>query len=165
MESKKVRIALIGATGACGKEVVRHARKDPRVSELILVVRRSLDEWKTGEFTPKLTIVCKENFDDFEDIKDKLEGVDAFVCCLGTRVGTGEENFIRVDYQYPLNFATFAKQHGIPHYGLLTSTGSNENSCLLYPRTKGRAENDIRALQIPSYTIYQPGFILDREND
>jgi hypothetical protein len=34
-----------------------------------------------------------------------LKGVDAFLCCLGSRVGTGEANFRKIDYQYPLDFA------------------------------------------------------------
>ena len=48
--STKVKVALIGATGAIGKEIVRHAKKDPRISELCLVVRKRLEEWKDEDF-------------------------------------------------------------------------------------------------------------------
>ena len=48
--SKKVKVALIGATGAIGKEIVRHAQKDSRIEELCLVVRKRLDEWKDSDF-------------------------------------------------------------------------------------------------------------------
>lgn len=48
--SNKVKIALIGATGAIGKEIVKHAKNDPRIEELCLVVRRRLEEWKDEDF-------------------------------------------------------------------------------------------------------------------
>lgn len=40
-----LKIAILGATGAIGKEIVHYAKNDNRVGELILIVRRTLDEW------------------------------------------------------------------------------------------------------------------------
>ena len=48
-QTQKVKIALIGASGAIGKEIVRHAKNDDRIEELALVVRKRLDEWKDEE--------------------------------------------------------------------------------------------------------------------
>ena len=67
-----------------------------------------MDEWRPEEFTPKLTILAMENFDSFEQVKPQLLGVDAFLCCLGTRVKVGEETFVKVDYTYPIEFAKLA---------------------------------------------------------
>ena len=47
---------------------------------------------------PKLTIFKKPDFDSFDDVKGQLEGVDIFLCTLGTRVKVGEELFRKVDY-------------------------------------------------------------------
>ena len=52
----------------------------------------------------------KENFDSFEDTKESLKGVDAFLCTLGTRVNTGDANFRKVDFEYPLQFAILARE-------------------------------------------------------
>ena len=52
-----VRIALIGATGAVGKEIVQFAKQNPHIAELILIVRRSLEEWNAEDFKCKLTII------------------------------------------------------------------------------------------------------------
>ena len=57
VESTKYRIALIGATGAIGREIVQHIKTDTRFSEVILLCRKPLEEWKPQEFTPKLTIL------------------------------------------------------------------------------------------------------------
>ena len=43
--SQGKKIAIIGATGAVGREIVRHARLRDDVAELALIVRRSLPEW------------------------------------------------------------------------------------------------------------------------
>jgi hypothetical protein len=68
-------------------------------------VRKRLEEWKEEEFKCKLVVIERENFDNLEELKDHFSGYDALLCTLGTRVKTGEANFIKVDYQYPLNFA------------------------------------------------------------
>ena len=119
-EKSGLRVAIIGASGAIGKEIVDYLKKDSRFSEVILLVRKQLDEWKPEDFIPKLTVILKENFDSFDDVKDHLVGVDAFLCTLGTRVKVGDELFIKVDYQYPLNFSTLAKHLEVKHYGLLS---------------------------------------------
>ncbi len=131
---------MIGATGAIGREIVDYIKQDSRFSEVILLCRRPLAEWKPEEFKPTLTIVEMENFDSFDSCKERLRNVDAFLCCLGTRVKVGEENFIRVDYKYPLEFAKLSLELNAKHYGLLSSNGASSTSLLLYMRTKGRVE-------------------------
>ncbi len=89
-----LKIALIGATGAVGKEIVRLCKNDSRISEIALVVRRTLDEWKEEEFTPKLRFIVKEDFSNMDAIKEELAGYHAFLCSLGSRVGRGETEFV-----------------------------------------------------------------------
>ncbi len=97
-QPQKVKLALIGATGAIGKEIVKHAKKDPRIEELCLVVRKRLEEWKDDDFLCKLKVISMENFDDMSTLKQELQGYDALLCTLGTRVKVGEELFKKVDY-------------------------------------------------------------------
>ena len=150
IQNTKVRIAILGATGAIGKEIVDAAKQSTHVEELFLIVRRPLEEWKQEDFTPKLTILQKENFDDFSDIREQLEGkVDACLCTLGARTKNGKEQFVLVDYTYPLNFAQFAKEINVPHFGLLTSAGAKASSMFLYMKTKGQVEDAVKALDLP----------------
>eukprot|EP00347_Sterkiella_histriomuscorum_P007746 403347714 len=160
-----LKIALIGATGAIGKEIVKHAQNDERISELALIVRKRLEEWKDEDFKCKLTVLEYENYDDMSKMENDLEGYDAFMCTLGTRTKTGAENFKKVDYTYPLEFAKLAQKLNIPHYGLLTSMGANHRSQFLYMRTKGEVENAIKALNLDNLNIYRPGVLLNRDND
>ena len=137
---------------------------------MALFVRRVLPEWQEGDFAKpenqsKFKFVVCENFDDLTAHQEAVAGYDAFICTLGSRVGTGEENFRKVDQIYPTNFAKLAKQVGAPYYGLCTSQGANANSWFLYMRVKGQVENDLINLKLPQLDIYQPGLIEDRDND
>ena len=66
--STQYRVALIGSNGAIGREICDHIKKDSRFSEVILLCRKPLEEWKAEEWTPKLTIIQMENFDSFENV-------------------------------------------------------------------------------------------------
>ena len=123
MESKavKVKVALIGATGAIGKEVVRWAKNDERLEEICLVVRKRLDEWKDEDFKCKLKVIQMDSFEDMSALKTELKGYNAFLCTLGSLIKTGEENFKKVDYHYPLGFANVGLECGATYYGLLSA--------------------------------------------
>ena len=67
--SSKYKIALIGATGAIGKEIIKWAKGDERISELALIVRKKPEEWKNEDFKANLVVIERENFDDLSDLK------------------------------------------------------------------------------------------------
>ena len=79
-------------------------------------------------------------------LKNELVGYDAMLCTLGSRVGTGRDNYRKVDYHYPLQFAKIGLEVGAKYYGLLSSVGANASSCMLYTRTKGEVERDMQKL-------------------
>eukprot|EP00128_Syssomonas_multiformis_P017110 Colp12_sorted_trinity150504_noHs@3773 len=54
-----------------------------------------------------------------------------------------------------------AKSHGVQQFQIVTSVGSNPNSWFLYPKTKGEAEEAVKALKFTYTDIYRPG-LLDR---
>ncbi len=163
--TKKLKVAIIGATGAIGKEIIRCAKQEDRISELALIVRTPLEEWDQEHFKPKLNIIRMESFDDMSSLKHQLEGYDAFICTLGTRTKYGTEIFTKVDYTYPLEFGKLGKELGIKYYGLLTSTGGKTNSIFLYMRIKGEVERDVKELNLPCLAVMKPGFLENRLRD
>ena len=106
-----------------------------------------------------------ENFDDLSPLKSELQGYDAFLCTLGSRVKVGEEQFKKVDYHYPINFGKVGLECGAHYYGLLSSTGAKASSWFLYMRTKGEVERDIAKLGYPHLAIHRPGLLTNRDND
>ena len=43
--TNKYTIAILGATGALGRELVKNAMTNGYISEVFVIVRRSLKEW------------------------------------------------------------------------------------------------------------------------
>ena len=69
-----------------------------------------------------------ENFDNLASLEEELKGYDSFLCTLGSRTKMGKEEFYKVDFTYPLEFAKLAQKVNAHHYGLLTSMGANSSS-------------------------------------
>jgi len=60
--------------------------------------------------------------------------------------------------------AEITKNNKIPHYLLVSSMGASRTSCLLYPRTKGEVEEELKEKKLPLLTIFRPGLIANRNN-
>ncbi len=122
---------------------------DDRIGELALVVRRRLPEWKDEDFKCKLRILQLDSFENLASLKEELQGYHSLMCTLGTRTKVGEEEFKKVDFTYPLEFAKLGLECGAIHYGLLTSKGADHKSMFLYMRTKGQVEEECKKLGYP----------------
>jgi aspartate-semialdehyde dehydrogenase len=118
--TNKYTIAILGATGALGRELVKNAMTNGYISEVFVIVRRRLKEWdkylenEGVNNGTKFNIIVKDSFDDLKDLEPKLVDCNAFYCCVGSRLKkVGEEEFWKVDFQYPMNFALLAKELSI----------------------------------------------------
>lgn len=105
------------------------------------------------------------DMDNMNSISDKFKGNDIAFCCLGTtRADAGSpEAFMKVDYDYVVNFATLSKDAGIEDFHVVSSTMTSPNSWFLYPRTKGLMEKKCQEIGFKNLVIYKPG-LLKRDN-
>ena len=82
MERTKLKMALIGCTGAIGKEIVKYAM-DPKygaeVGEMTLICRTVFEDWKKkahdfpeGPYATKLKYAVKDNYDNMQDLTEQL---------------------------------------------------------------------------------------------
>ena len=60
--------------------------------------------------------------------------------------------------------ADIAIRNKIPHYLLVSAMGASTKSCLLYSRTKGEVEEELKGKKLPLLTIFRPGLIANRNN-
>ena len=174
LKQNKLRAVVIGATGSSGRDLVDLLLNSDEYSTVVVVVRRTIDRWDNlskGKLQ-KLKILKSENLNILNEEKSKLiefgldiQGFTSVFCCLGSRVNQGEEIFTRVDYTYVMYSAGLCKKFNIPHFSLVSSAGTNSSSWFLYLRVKGRAEDDLKKLDIKNLSIFKPGFISDRDND
>ena len=148
-----MKLILTGATGLVGREVLRLALADARVTAIVAPVRKPLPAH------PKLDAPLV----DFDRLPAEAPWwqADAVICTLGTTMkaaGT-RQAFRRVDHDYPLVVARLALAAGTRTYALNSAAGADAASRFFYNRVKGELERDLEALGFYSLTHVRPGLI------
>ena len=148
-----MKLILTGATGLVGREVLRLALSDARVTAIVAPVRKPLPAH------PKLDAPLV----DFDALPADAPWwqAHALICTLGTtmKVAGTRQAFRRVDHDYPLAVARLALAAGTRTYVLNSATGANAASRFFYNRVKGELERDLEALGFASLTHVRPGLI------
>lgn len=155
-----MKVLVIGATGATGKELVGKLLDDPDFHEIHAFSRRNLSVTH-----PKLTVHVID-FEKPEDWRYLVKGDVAF-SCLGTTLkdAGSKANQWKVDHDYQLDFAKAAKENQVEDYILVSSYGANSKSKLFYSRMKGALEEAVKALHFNKITIFQPGMLERKESE
>jgi uncharacterized protein YbjT (DUF2867 family) len=147
-----LRLLLLGATGAVGREVLAQALADSRVAQVIAPTRRPL-----AAHEKLLNPVT-----DFAQLDAAAPWwrADAVVCALGTtiKVAGSQPAFAAVDRDLVIDTARLARQAGATRMALNSSLGASAQGNF-YLRTKAQAEDGVRALGYPSLTIVRPSLI------
>jgi oxidoreductase len=173
--NKLLKALIIGATGATGRELTDILVNSQHYSEIYVIVRRSIDRWENYNITQKeklhiikyndLGILGKDKNEIISTLNKDFSDINTVFCCLGSRVGRGESEFIKVDYDFVLYSASLCEKFNIPHYTVVSSKGADPKSWFLYMRTKGKADEAVLKMDIPYISVFRPGAILDRDND
>jgi len=150
-------IAVAGATGLVGRECLRLASRDARVTRVLALVRRYVHPSAQPEKVDYLRV-------DFERLAE-LElphPVGAVICALGTtrRAAGSPEGFRRVDHDYVLALARRGLDWGATHFLVVTAVGANPRSRIFYNRVKGELEAAVLALPYRAVTVARPSFLL-----
>ena len=154
--------AIFGATGLVGRACLDLMLADERYRRVISIGRsapRSADA--------KL-VVHRAALDAVEALDDATLGsVDVVFCCLGTTIAKAgsQDAFRRVDLDYVVNAATFAKRRGARHFLMVTAVGAAAGSRVFYSRVKGEAEEAVAKLGIESVSIFRPSLILGQRDE
>ena len=147
---------LFGATGAVGSELLKLCLDGNRYQRIIVIARRH------ASLTHDKLLWIETGFDTLNKLEpvSGLSDGDAF-CCLGTTIkAAGSKSaFRRVDYDYVLNAARYAKKCGVIQFSMVTATGANPASRVLYSRTKGEIEAAVIEENFPSLHIFRPSLL------
>ncbi len=149
---------VLGSTGLIGKHLLTYlGEKDLSV---IAITRRSIKD------IPKNASPMIIDFDEFLD-QGHLPGCEHIYICLGTTIkkAGSQESFKKVDLDYCLGFAKKARESGATTISLVTSVGANADSKNFYLKTKGKLENEIKALGFDSVNIFQSGLLLGNRDE
>ncbi|MNI65928.1 hypothetical protein D3C73_1214600 [compost metagenome] len=146
---------MLGATGLIGKAVTQELLAGGW-DEVRVLVRAPL-----ALNHPKLKQTSID-WDKLGQYKERFEGVYAVFCCLGTTIKTAgsQQQFERVDLDYPLEAAGIAKACGVKQFLVVSSVGANAKSRNFYTRTKGRVEEGLAAAGFHGLHIFRPSLLL-----
>ena len=147
-------ILHVGASGLVGKLVLRRLLDAPQVTRVVAPTRRPLDIPHPKLVNPVV------DFDALDEDADWW-AVDAVICTLGTTIADAgsQAAFYRVDHDYPLQVARFARNRGAMRYVLNSAMGANARSKIFYNRVKGELEQALANLDYPSLVLVRPGLI------
>lgn len=143
-------VALAGATGLVGSEILRGLVADPDVSAIHVLGRRAIGA------TPKVI----SHVVDFRS-PPALAQVDEVYLALGTtiRIAGSREAFRAVDLEANLAVARAALAAGARRAGLVSAMGASSKSKIFYSRVKGELEDALTALALEGLVIARPSLL------
>lgn len=148
---------IAGATGLIGNSLLHQLLDDPGYTKVTVVVRKEIPMQHT-----KLEQLVVD-FDRLDNHEEHIKG-DVVFCALGTTKSKtpDQEQYRKIDYQYPLDIAFIAQQNGASQYHLVSALGASEKSSIFYSRLKGEVERDLKSIPFKAIHIYRPS-LLDGE--
>lgn len=153
---------VLGATGLIGSELVQKLLKEDTFKTIRILVRKPV------ELThPKLETRVVD-FDDKDDLKNKIGQGDCIFCCIGTTMKNvkGDKVLYRqIDHDIAVHAAQAGVIAGFTTYLLVSAVGANASSNNFYIRLKGQVEKDVAATGFKSLYIFQPSFLLGKRKE
>lgn len=162
--SKSLSVAMLGASGAVGSEVVNTLLSMPELKQLTLLGRREI----TLPTSAKSKSVSQHviDIDASATWAPLVAGHESAVCTFGVGESSkvSKAELTHIDKDVVIAFATICKQVGVKHFELLNSVGADARSRSFYLRTKGELCDALIALNFERLSLFQPSMILTPTN-
>lgn len=157
---------LLGATGLVGQHLLTLLLEDTRYDRVICLVRnKPAEEYATLSSAGKLQLEVVD-YEKLPDCGELFAATHVYVC-LGTTIkkAGSEQAFRKVDYDYVLQAAKLAQQHGAKSFVWISSVGADSTSSNFYLRVKGELECAIAALPELHALPIQPSLLLGHRDE
>jgi hypothetical protein len=156
--SKLLKVILTGSTGMVGEGVLHECLQSPGVEKVLVVNRKPC-----GITHPKLQELLHNDFLNLEAIKNKLQGYNACLFCLGvSSVGMDKKQYELLTYTLTMHFAdtlSAVNPEMVFCYISGAGTDSTENGKVHWARVKGKTENDLQKLPFAAVYNFRPAML------
>lgn len=156
-----VRIALVGATGLIGRQVIERACTSDD-ARLVGIARRETALPKGARMEMFVAEPAK-----WGEVMDAVRP-QALICALGTtwnKAGKDEAAFRAVDQDLVLATAEAALKAGVRNLVVVSAAGADKYSKNLYFRVKGEVEARLSQLGFRRRDILRPGLLRGQRDD
>ena len=152
-----MKVVILGPTGVVGHAIVRAALEEPRISAVVAVSRRPLNQQH-----PRLAVALHNNFADFTALECTLAGTDVVLCALGLSwyQAKGEAEYRQVTRDYVMACAHVASiANPAIRFCFVSGQGAAANGSQAWARIKAETEHDLEATFGSRLNVFRPGYI------
>ena len=160
--SKKIEVAVFGATGLIGRELVEYLNQLSEFKKINLVLRSPL---KINDGKVKI-----HKIDLFEksEIFNSIKTSKVVFITIGTtmsRVKGDKKIYKRIDFGITKDIADSCKELGIEKLILVSSSGADLKSKSFYFNLKGKIEKYVTDINLKSIYILRPSLLLGKRSE
>src|SRR4051812_14659368 len=154
------RVCVIGGSGFVGRHVVESLCAHRYI---VRVPTRSRERAKPLILLPTVDVV-DANVNNPRVLERQLKDMDAVINLVGVlHDGRGERSFAEAHVELTRKIIAACGATGVRRYLHMSALGANVNGPSKYQRTKGAAEELVRASGL-DWTIFRPSVIFGRED-
>ena len=148
-----MKLMILGATGAVGREVLRQAVELERFETIVAPTRRALESPGPAR-NPVISF-------DLPLPEADWWAVDSVICCLGTTLkqAGSKQAFYQVDHDLVLACGKRTREAGASCFALNSAVGANPDSRSFYLRTKGEVEAGLSRMGFERVVLVRPSLI------
>jgi len=156
------RVTLLGGTGFVGTQLAY--RLADRFDEVVVLTRRA-QRVRALRVTPNV-LAREANVHDPEALAHVLSGSDVVVNLVGILNETGSSTFAKAHDELTGKVLAACRTAGVPRYLHMSALNADaENGTSEYLRSKGRAEDRVRASDASlGWTIFRPSIIFGEKD-
>jgi uncharacterized protein YbjT (DUF2867 family) len=160
-------LVIAGATGLVGGAAVRYALD--RGHRVIALTRAGQAQAFDRGLVGRGLVPLEVDFNDMDCWRGEVgrHAPTSFLCALGTTIrrAGSQAAFAKVDHDYVVAFARLGRAVGTRHFGLVSSVGADPAGRAFYLRTKGEAEESVKALGYERLDIARPSFLIGERKE
>lgn len=178
-----MRIALIsGGSGLVGKAILHQLFKSEDYDYVLSVGRRKLaiKQHKLVQIEGDMAKLTNWDWEEkvraqslggeynslVEALAEKTAEVHAFSALGSTIKQAGsKEKFFAIDHGLVIGFAIWARTLGASKFLYVSSSGADAKSSIFYSQTKGKTEEDLKALKFEYLGLFRPSLLLGNRNE
>lgn len=138
-------VAVTGANGAVGRAVLRQALAGDAKLGIVALVRSARAAASLGALPPDRARVNPISYADQAQLRSALEGVRSLVHLPGVLIERPDSTYESAHVQTTRAAAAAAAQAGVERVVLVSSVGADPDARNRFFRTKGIAEEELRA--------------------